>query len=315
MNNKGMAEAKKATTHSLSDLNTLFSSSWELFKKVVLSLFVFNLLGVVGYIVLVIVFFGIGFLSAGGAIMSGKIFATGNVALWIILAVLAILFIIGLIIVGSTVEIGSVFIVSEGKKKGSYKQLITAALPLILPLILTGIVKAFFSFGSYFVLVIPGIVLGFMLTFVNFEVILQKRKYLAAVKRSVAIFERNFWPMLGRILLITVIGMILSYIPSLFSHSGRDGFTGFLSSIIGFVFGWYELCYIYTLYKEAEADTPANYKPRMLWIYIVTIVGWIIAIGALIFFVSFVKSPQFQNYMKHAPKNTPHSSSGYTLTK
>lgn len=309
-----MATAKKTTTHSLSDLNTLFSSSWELFKKVVLSLFVFNLLGVVGYIVLVIVLFGIGFLSAGGAILSGKIFATGNIALWIILAILAILFIIGMIIVGSTVEIGSVFIVSEGKKKGSYKQLITAAFPLILPLILTGILKAVFSFGSFFILVIPGIVLGLMLTFVNFEVILQKRKYLAAIKRSVAIFERNFWPMLGRILLITVIGMILSYIPSLFSQPHHDGFTSLLSSIIGFVFGWYELCYIYTLYKEAEADTPANYKPRMLWIYIVTVVGWIIAVVVIITSVIVVMSPQFQNYIKHAPKNPSHST-GYTLKK
>jgi heme/copper-type cytochrome/quinol oxidase subunit 2 len=121
--------------------------------------------------------------------------------------------------------------------------------------------------------------------------------------------------MLGRILLITVIGMILSYIPSLFSHSGHDGFTGLLSSIIGFVFGWYELCYIYTLYKEAEADTPANYKPRMLWIYIVTIVGWVIAIVVAVIFVIIAMSPQFQNYMKHAPKTPPTHSAGYTLKK
>lgn len=61
--------------------------------------------------------------------------------------------------------------------------------------------------------------------------------------------------------------------------------VGIISFLINLLIGWFALSYQITLYKQASAGLENQEGKSIIWMWIVTIIGWLIAAG--VFFISY----------------------------
>jgi hypothetical protein len=290
---KNEVETSLKKTSSMPLIKDLFSQSWEAFVKSILNLFLISIISlVVSLLVLLVAGLGIGALVfASGLIdsVSGfnfEAFSSVQPIWWLLGGIWLVLLVLASIIIQLTVKVASILVVVKYQEQPSLGKTIKASFGLILPLFLTNFLVSLLTFGGFFVLVLPAILLGFLFMFQSFEVVLAGKKYLKAVKASLQITSQHFGEILVRILVYLIAYfLIILFIPGLISKINPEAGVAFqfLTVIINFLLGFFGLAYSVSLYKQAKEITDFERKVSFGWVWLVSILGWLI-FGLLIFF-------------------------------
>ena len=305
--------------NQMPSVKELLIESWEAFKASLGNLFIISLLGsVLGIVVLVVILLGIagmGFLSAlyeiGGSqqdvIQKLQTFLTPERLL--LLGVVSTLLLIGGAILSSIFKLAIILAVGKYKEKPSVSSCLKGGMVYFVPVLVMSVVAWFITFGSWFVFVIPGIIIGLFLQFASYEIILGGKKWFRALKGSVQIMSQHFGEVLLRmVFLALVIGLgfqlpiyLLEIVVAAFSEGASAqafGLVLFLNSIkviVGMFVGFYSIVYGVITYQQAKRATTEDTNVSMAWMFVVSLVGWLIVVligGQLI---KIGKSQLFQN--------------------
>lgn len=304
----------------LPSIGDLLSASWDTFKKSWLHLFVFNLVSTV----VILLILGIGFLvlllGGAGAAISG---AQSNFALTgglvLLISVVGVAAFVFLIIWAYVTQIGSILIVSKNGQI-SLDETIKQSFPFILPLFIVGIVSSFLAWGGVFLFLLPGIVIAFFFMFMAYEIVLNNKSGLDALRYSMGILLENFWGILGRVLLLIAIAFVISVgfeiLQLLFTIGlGKDSsvsiaFVGLISIarfIFQIAFSFFSAAYAYTLYTHAK-NAAGDKKSSLLWPTILAILGYILFVVILVAFGAAIgkaiSSKEFLNAFKKGMNNS-----------
>ncbi|MBU1000400.1 tetratricopeptide repeat protein [Patescibacteria group bacterium] len=302
-------------TSSLPPISVLFNESWQTFTQSVLSIFMLNVLGIIIYIglaIIAVLFFilsGVGsFLLKNGPLgIATTLPSVPSSTIVILVAIAAILGLICLI-VGLALQIASILLL-DSKGKTPLGSAIKRSFGLILPLFLVNILVSILTFGAFFVFILPAILFYFLLAFVQFEVILNNQRWFGAIRRSVFVVSKNFGAILIRLIVIALIYIAIAVIaPNLLNRIGPEiqFFVGIISFLINLLLGWYMLAYHITLYKQSlqvkqvQIGLETETEKSITWIWVISIIGWLIAAG--IFFMSYkvVSSGVLQDVLKNS---------------
>lgn len=214
-------------------------------------------------------------------------------------SVFFVLFVAALILLGIILNAGTILIAHNRLSSLSYQKLLRQGFALLGPLLLVGLVKTILIFGSFFLFIIPGIILSFLLSFTSYEVIFHKVRGVQALKNSTIMILDHFWEILGRIFLLFVAGLVVNYAPVLLGSSiNNDILMSLLGITVQIVFGWFAVCYVLTLYQQARATTTFERKAPMKLVYVISGIGWLIFISMISFFSYFVLSGGLSNTIK-----------------
>lgn len=293
-------------------IDSLFRESWELFKKSVLNLFIFNIIVLLFWVALIAVFVVFLTIIGGATGLFGAFFQQGfekviiNYLPSLLGAVLIFtpVFVIAAIIISSIQQAGTIIVLNEADKKISFGDIIKRSFRLVIPLFLVNLLMFLVIFGAAFVFILPALLLIFLFTFAAYEVILENKRWAGALKGSMQIVLSNFGDILARILLVFAINIGFGFASMLFGNifsnvPVMDYTFSFGFTLIGILIGWYFSAYYLTLYKQAKSVTDTNKKTSMLWVWIIAIIGWIIAILLATVIISavtaFMKSDKFKN--------------------
>lgn len=292
------------TTKTLPSVSTLFEQSWVIFKKTALRLFVLHLIVGLGFFVLLIVFiiFGV-FSGIGGAALFGGKGTNFSAAVPFLISggAFLLLFLIAGIILGSFLHIGSILIIDQYTTPPSFSQIMSRTTQLILPGALIGLVAGLLTVGGFFVLFIPGIVFIFFFTFDYLELILNNKRGLSPLRRSVYIVKSHGWEILGRILLLWIISILIYGVFSVFGNmKALQPLVTILSIIVRVSFSWYSLAYTVTLYKQARESVDAHKESSLKPFVIIAAVGWLLLVLLIFGAINLIKSPAFQQGFRNS---------------
>lgn len=279
---------------SLPSIGSLFREAWQIFTQSMLSLFILNVIGIAIYVGLAAIAFLLFILSGVGSLLlknglQGIATTLPSISGSTITILVVIAAVFGLIysIIGSALQISSILLI-DSQGKTSLGSAFKKSLGLIIPLFLVGILTFILTFGALFVFILPAILFYFLLIFVQFEVVLNNQRWLGAVRRSALVVSHNFGAILIRLIIIVLIYIAIAVIiPNLLYKIGPETqvFVGIISFLINLLLGWYILAYDITLYKQAKVTLESEHEKSIIWMWIVTIIGWLIAVG--IFFMSY----------------------------
>jgi hypothetical protein len=140
----------------------------------------------------------------------------------------------------------------------------------MLRVLLAGLVVSALTLGALGLFIIPGIVVAFLFTFIVYEVVLSDKPVMTAIGRSVGTVWHNFWPLLGRYVLII---LLLGIIRAIFTAPEREN-PGVISMVVDALMGWFYVMYSYLVYKHASKTTPKTVQGNLTWIIVVAVLGW-----------------------------------------
>lgn len=293
-------------------IGSLFNETWQTFTQSVLSLFILNVLGIAIYIglaVIAVLFFvlsGAGsFLLKNGLQEIATTLPSISGSTITILVVIAVVFGFIYLIVGSALQIASILLVdSQGKTPlgSAFKK----SLGLVIPLFLVNILTSILSFGAFFVFILPAILFYFLLIFAQFEVMLNNQRWLGAIRRSVMVVSKNFGAILVRLILLILIYLAYAIVTNLISKIGPDVqiFVAIISFLINLLLGWFALAYLITLYKQARGGLENQPGKGIVWMWIVAIIGWLIAAGVFFMVYKAASSGAFNELLKKSQTTT-----------
>lgn len=251
----------------LPSVKNLVKESWDLFKKSITVFLVFQLL----FPVLALIAVGV---PAG--ILGFLTYKTPAV-----LVIIILLAVIALIVL-FTASTNALIIALGSEKKEKFGDYFRKGWPLVLPVIGVGFLVGLLTIGSFFLFVIPAIIVGFYLMFWSYEVILHHERVGNALRNSATIFSQHAWEIVGRILL--AIGATYGIVLLITAFGQDNGATAVLVQIVNTIMGWYMLAYSMVLYKQVRSATNFEKQSKIGWIYGVSIAGWIllfIGLGAV----------------------------------
>ncbi len=299
--------------HDLPSIKQLLNESWDGFTKSMLNLFIVNVIGLVAYLllfILIIIVFatvGVGVLSVVN-MKSVESVASTLLAPSVITAAIigGLVFLVASIIISFVMQIGSVIAVSDYKQRPSVGSIIRRSFSFIIPLLVVSILIGIINLGAFFVFILPAILFYFFFMFSPFEVILGNQKGISALKRSMAMVVHNFGGVLIRVLvLIGVYIAVVVFIPNILLkiEPATGTIVNIFTFFLSFLISWFMLSYMITLYKHAKATVGEEEKSSIKWVWVVSIIGWIIAL--MVFFSTYkmISSGVFNSLFESALKN------------
>lgn len=309
--------ATTPTAYTFPPISQLFKDSWQTFTQSILSLFILNIVGIVIYLglgvlaVLIFILSGVGSILLKNGLqgitanLPSIITGSGFMGLIITASVIAVIFGLAYIIVGSVLQIASILIVNN-QGKTPLGNTLRKGLSLIIPLSLVSILTFFLIFGALFVFLLPALLFYFLLSFVQYEVILNNQRWMGAIKSSVTIVSKHFGAILIRLILLILIYLGYTVITNLLSKIGSDTaiLVGIISFIINLLLGWFSLAYTITLYKQAKTGLEQEKGKGIAWMWVVAIIGWLIAIGLGFVTYKTISSGVLNNLFNKAATNT-----------
>jgi hypothetical protein len=258
----------------------LFKASWELFKQTFLSYLklvgvgigLFVLIGVVALILALPLLIS----SAGSASDLFSSPAPLEIAGIVLVIVWAIVSFVAVFAYLLLLPVAGVFIF-DAKEKPSLGMLFKRSKPLLLPYLLVSIMVGFLATGGWVLLIVPGLLISLLFIFVSYVFVLEKKRGVAALKRSYQLVREHFWEVLLRVFIIQVVLFLGSFVlDSLAEHSDFFSFASFVFSVVA---GWFAQSYMYLLYKQVSARVPSASVTSIKWVVIVAIIGWIVIVG------------------------------------
>lgn len=282
-----------ASVKSLPSIADLLSQSFETCKKKLFEFFVLSVIALAVYAVIGIITVGVVFATGiGGAIMTSGIQSVIKVPGVIsILGWLLLVVVVCAIVFGFALQTAYI-LVAAGEKKGTYIDILKKGVFLIPSFLWVSLLSFFIIWGSLFVFILPAIFIGFLLTFTAYEIVLSGNRGIYAIQRSVYIVSQNFFPIVGRILFLTIVGFLIGLVISAIQEFVSDNsFFVFVVTIISVVFNvfwsWFSIVYSVILYRQAKIVVDPHKTSGLLWMWIVAGIGWVIGAGLLLMALSF----------------------------
>ncbi|HSX09580.1 MAG TPA: hypothetical protein VLF93_05470 [Candidatus Saccharimonadales bacterium] len=299
---------KKESTHKtevkeapqFAPLHDLIEGSWLLFQTTALSflkLAAFTLgFFLLGTIILSIIFIGLAFVI-GPSHINLYAMSPANYFLLAVALIIGILYVIWILLVVTVSSIISIFIL-QGKDASSITALIGQSKPYILPYIITMVLSSVLILGGIMLFFIPGLFIAVFFVFVLYEIVIEKQSGVAALSRSYIMVKNHFWDVVWRLFILEVTYLIIS---SLFNHlAGTDWLLRLVQFLFSVFWTWYFRAYVYTLYTEVRKRTIFPQKISITWIWVVSLVGWVIAILLSFAIVSnFSHRNTLMHHMRH----------------
>lgn len=281
-------QSSVALDNKLLSIRELFSKSWETFTKSILNLFILDVLSILSFILISLFAFGAVMLTGIGAVLlklfqnikgSNFDFTQLSNSYGVILLII-ILFFLAVIVTSTAYHVSAIILVGKSDERPGFWNSLGAAFGLIFPLIVLGIISAFFEFGSFFLLFFPVLIVSYFFMFVPYEAILFGKRGRGALLSSVQIVGQHFGEILIRQLIFSGLSLLLVvFIPNLLKK--LDSETWSLFSVFSFIFNmlvsWFGVAFSITLYKQARERTDFNKKTSQTWFWIIAVIGWLIA--------------------------------------
>jgi len=107
---------------------------------------------------------------------------------------------------------------------------------------------------GYILLIIPGIIIGIILSLVTPVFILEGKYNLGALRRSRELVKGHFWPVLGRLFLLGLISVALSSTQYVTPDIALiQLLQTVVLMVVNFVLAFYGIIYSYLIYKDLSA--------------------------------------------------------------
>jgi hypothetical protein len=136
----------------------------------------------------------------------------------------------------------------------SYKR----AMPLFWPALWLGLLAFAITMGGFFMLIIPGIMVGVWLLFGSFALVLEGKRGIRAVSRSREYTRGYWWPIFGRYLLLSIIIVGVSVVLHvIIADIGGRTIGDIENYLFSFMLAPLQLAFIYELYKNILRVKPA----------------------------------------------------------
>lgn len=307
MPDKEIVEKSSPTSSSkksFAPVSQVLRQAWEIVKLSWKNLLLLTLIiwGISAVLVLV----------AGGAVVGSAMMSmnSGSIFTGTTFAAIGFAVLIGIVVLiaSSVFGTGMMIAVAEYKERPSIGSLIKRGLGLFLPVFLTSLIMMFLIYGGFFLLVIPGIAIAILTGFSIYEVIFTENRYMAAIKNSVRIVGQNFGELFIRVLVVLGLVIGLAIVQGILQGIvGEDSaampLISLVMGIVQMLFGWFAMAYYYLVYKEARSMTDFNKKASTMWMWIVSVLGWIaggfLIVAASTFIRTMMQDPSFND--KFAP--------------
>lgn len=309
---KAMEGEPKSQT-KLPPISVLFTDAWILFKERFLSILFLTLINI-GIAILFVISLAVVFLILGfGTIFTSPnkdisaLFA--NPAILIGAVVISVIAVVLMILISLVFQIAQFRIFLENDPKPKLIELIKSSYPLLGKYFFVSLLAGLLILGGYGLFIIPGILIGILLTFSFYELLVNNQQGANALRRSFALVSTNFWPIVGRIALLILISILLSFL------APKESGAAMLMGIINTVFSWYSLAYSITLYKQVANGNKQLPGKSLRPLVIIASIGGIIGTALMVMISGYAysnlpnllnreMSPQF-NYESRMDGKTP----------
>ena len=271
----------------LPSIKQLIVESWQLLTKKALKLLFLGLLSTAVYFALfiggILLIFGFGAMNMSSfsnpEVMTEVLSKPGFIGTTVSIVVI---WIISLIAIGTALQAGMLILLKDPTEDASVISYFKKGFSYIVPLIVVSAMTFLLVFGSVFVFVIPALIISIFLMFTMYSVVLDNKKGMEAIKMSIGVVSQNFGAVMGRIvilwLLSFVVQMLIGAVPN--EEPSAALFFVLISLVSSFAVSWFGLAYIFKLYEHARAAYDDKKPTSMTWMWIISILGWII--GAMI---------------------------------
>lgn len=289
------------TPKNLPEISVLFSTSWNLLKRHWIHFLVLVLISGLGFGLLYGILIGSGVVLFRDLITSADkwgalLMILSQPATYVTGGVLFLLLILGSIIIGSFAQVGMVLIIHEDMASVSYGELFKRSIGFIIPLAVVSILSGLLVFGGMWLFVIPGIVIAILLSFSSYEVIIEGKRGVDALSRSMYIVSKHFWDIVGRAIVLWLVIVVISVI--LEGLVRQNAIFSLLSTIFNVGSSWFSVAYFLTLYKEAQKSVDVKGRASLTWVVLVAVIGWILFFLVTYSGVKFFTSDQFKQILQ-----------------
>lgn len=193
------------------------------------------------------------------------------------------------------------------EKRQSWSELFSKAGTALLPVVGLQILVGLISTGGMVLLIVPGIIISFFLSFAMTDLVLSKRSVIGAMKRSTALVKNYFGAVIIRMISYAAAYLVIfSLIPQAFMQIAPDfaiAFNFLVLFPLGLLFGWFTSAFMVTLYKQLEDRVPAKTTGLLGLFSILAVLGWLIIIAGTYFgvkaFHNFSKTDAFAEIQRN----------------
>lgn len=289
----------------LPSISTLFQDAWVLFKKSwtsMLGMGFYSLFGVlIALFISGIIIFQSGINIQFFQSLSKNDFSVlSNPSIFVGLGLGILVYFILAMILQYSYYAGTTLILDYNNKNADKLSISTAikmSFKFILPFFVISIISGLIAIGGLMFLFIPAIIFGLLFSFSIYELVIEKKTILESLKGSYRIVSSNFGAVIIRMLAIYVVYFIITFfIPDLLRSIGESaGLLNFIYAItVNIAMGWYLPIYIYCLYDQAKKATDQSKKVNITWVFVLTILGWLLLFSTISNIKKLVESDEFR---------------------
>lgn len=239
---------ESASVQKLPSIGDLFSTSWAFYKsswKLLTWLILLPILATIAVVVIV------GIIVATILAVSNGQITTDRLPLLIPPVLIAV---IALVIINSLGQIALVKAISLGGQAKT-RELIKSSWPLVGRFILLGLLLGLIVLVGFILLIIPGLMFSVWFMFASLILVVENIGGMSALKRSRIYVKGKFWGIVGRVGLLTLIILAISWIASL---SENQAITIIFQLFTTFFIAPLATIYTFKLYQGAKGSAGAS---------------------------------------------------------
>jgi|GEM_PF-2582922 len=285
------ARNKIVPTQSLPSVSLFFKETWMLYQKVAVPFILLSLIQLVVFFV-VLLGLGVGALLIGLALgLGGSVSKLQNSGFMSIdqmmpliggvaatVGIFSVVFLAAINYLSSSFQASLILLTAKYKGKISMGEVLNQGFKRVVPVFVLSVIMFILIFGGLLLFIIPGLVMGILMSFAVFEVVLENRKPLAAIKSSISMVSQNFWSIVGRLVLISfaTLGMylLLGIVQSIFS----EAIGGLVNIVFNIALMPLGLVFMTVLYQHTKAASELR-PVSMIWMWCISLVGLIIGVS------------------------------------
>ena len=235
----------QVTASKLPSIGELFSQSWTLYKSS-WKLLVWLILLPILVTIAVVVIIGI-IIATILAVSNGQI-TPDRIPLLIPPALVAVII---LVIINSMGQIALIKAISMGGQ-ARVKELVSMSWALMGRYILLSLLSGLVMLLGLILLIIPGIIFMVWYMFSTYILVTENVGGVAALKKSKSYVKGKFWGVLGRVGILTLVVLVISWLASL---SDNQAITIIFQLLSTFIIAPLASIYTFKLYQGAKAST------------------------------------------------------------
>lgn len=175
---------------------------------------------------------------------------------------ITLLVLIAFIVVALLIQVATIKVIDSSEDNPDLGKLLSSSSPVILPYVWVAILIGLAVFGGLILFIIPGIIFAFWFSFAPYEVVLDQKRGVEALKASKALVSGRVGAIVGRFLLLIlvfigisiIVTMVTVFLPGVLRDMLSAAASSFLTTPLGTIF-------VVLLYKELKAKPVAAPAP------------------------------------------------------